>query len=90
VESRKTKKYRTDTLRSICKQLGIRGVSPEEEKEGYGGKDLQKRKVLTYGVQSVHTVSAVESTASSVSVICPCTVTAPQPAMHFDIVWLVT
>ena len=21
--------------------LGIRGVSPEEEKEGYGGKDLQ-------------------------------------------------
>jgi len=26
---------------------GIRGVSPEEEKEGYGGKDLQKRKVLS-------------------------------------------
>jgi len=25
----------------------IRGVSPEEEKEGYGGKDLQKRKVLS-------------------------------------------
>jgi len=24
---------------------GIRGVSPEEKKEGYGGKDLQKRKV---------------------------------------------
>jgi len=22
-------------------------VSPEEEKEGYGGKDLQKRKVLS-------------------------------------------
>ena len=26
---------------------GIRGVSPGEEKEGYGGKDLQKRKVLS-------------------------------------------
>ena len=26
---------------------GIRGVSPEEENEGYGGKDLQKRKVLS-------------------------------------------
>jgi len=26
--------------------LGIHGVSPEEEKEGYGGKDLQKRKFL--------------------------------------------
>ena len=26
---------------------GIRGVSPEEEKEGYGGNDLQKRKVLS-------------------------------------------
>jgi len=25
--------------------LGNHGVSPEEEKEGYGGKDLQKRKV---------------------------------------------
>jgi len=26
---------------------GNRGVSPEEEKERYGGKDLQKRKVLS-------------------------------------------
>jgi len=26
---------------------GIRGVSPEEEKRGYGGKDLQKRKLLS-------------------------------------------
>jgi len=26
---------------------GISAVSPEEEKEGYGGKDLQKRKVLS-------------------------------------------
>jgi len=25
----------------------IYGVSPEEEKEGYGGKDLQKKKVLS-------------------------------------------
>jgi len=25
---------------------GIRGVSPEEEKEGYGGKDLQKKKFI--------------------------------------------
>jgi len=26
---------------------GIRGVSHEEEKEGYGGKDLPKRNVLS-------------------------------------------
>jgi len=26
---------------------GVRGDSPEEEKEGYSGKDLQKRKVLS-------------------------------------------
>ena len=33
-------------LRSIRKQSGeIHGVSPGEEKEGWGGKDLQKRKV---------------------------------------------
>jgi len=44
VENRKSKKC-------ICSEVlvnsprGIRGVSPEEEKEGYGGKDLQKRKV---------------------------------------------
>jgi len=25
----------------------MRGVSPEEEEEGYDGKDLQKRKVLS-------------------------------------------
>jgi len=29
-----------------CSVQGIRGVSPEEGKESYGGKDLQKRKVL--------------------------------------------
>jgi len=33
-------------LRSIGKQWGIREVSPEA-KEGYGGEDLQKRKVLS-------------------------------------------
>jgi len=33
-------------LRSIGKQArGIHGVCGEEEKEGCGGKDLQKRKV---------------------------------------------
>jgi len=37
-------------LRSIVKQYwGVREVSPEEEKEGYGGKDLQKTKVLSLG-----------------------------------------
>jgi len=35
----------------ICSEVSVnspgnRGVSPEEEKEGYGGKDLQKRNVL--------------------------------------------
>ena len=34
-------------LRSIGRQSGESGVSPEAEKEGYGGKDLQKRKVLS-------------------------------------------
>ena len=35
-------------LRSNNKQsLGIHVVRPEEEKEGYGWKDLQKRKVLS-------------------------------------------
>jgi len=49
VENRKKlKSKKTDTLRSISKQCkGIRGVSLEEEKEGYGGEDLQKRKVLS-------------------------------------------
>jgi len=46
VENRKSKK--TDMLRSITKTLQrIHGVSPKEEKEGYSGKDLQKRKVLS-------------------------------------------
>ena len=35
-------------LKTISKQFGrIHVVSPDEEKEGYGGKDLQKRKVLS-------------------------------------------
>ena len=33
------------TMTDEC--VGIRGVIPEEEKEGSGGKDLQKRKVLS-------------------------------------------
>jgi len=27
--------------------MEIRGISPEEEKEGNGGKDLQKRKAIS-------------------------------------------
>jgi len=34
-------------FRSIGKQSGNRGVSPEEEKEGYDGKDLQKKRLLS-------------------------------------------
>jgi len=36
-------------LRSIGKQSekSVESVLHEEEKEGYGGKDLQKRKVLS-------------------------------------------
>jgi len=33
-------------LKSGYAHRGIRGVSSEEEKEGYGGKDLQKRNAL--------------------------------------------
>ena len=44
---KKPKSKKTDKLRSIGKQSGvICGVSLEEEKEGYGGKDLQRWKVL--------------------------------------------
>jgi len=36
-------------LRSVRKQSGgIHVVSHEEEKESYGGKDLQKRKVFLF------------------------------------------
>jgi len=51
-----TKKWKTEkkltSNERICSEVsvnspwGIRGVSPEEEKEGYGGKDLQKREVV--------------------------------------------
>ena len=50
MEKGKTKEQKkTDMLRSIGKQFrGIRRVSPaEEEKEGYGGKDLDERNVLS-------------------------------------------
>jgi len=42
-------KHRT-VKKQVCSEVwvnsprGIRGVSPEEEKEGYGGKGLQKEK----------------------------------------------
>ena len=40
-------------LRSVGKKVRrIRGISPEEEKVGYDGKDLQKRKVLSLGWKS--------------------------------------
>jgi len=46
VKNRKSKKN-PDILRSISKQSGDHVDSPEEKKEGYGRKDLQKRKVLS-------------------------------------------
>jgi len=44
-------RYKAEKLKQkkrICSEVsvnspGIRGVSPEEEKEGYGGKDLQRK-----------------------------------------------
>jgi len=48
VESSKTKKKKTDMLRSIGK---VR-VSPEEDKVRYGGKDLQKKGSFKLGVES--------------------------------------
>ena len=46
MENLKSKKKR------ICSEVSVNSpesseVSPEEEKEGYGGKDLQARKVLS-------------------------------------------
>jgi len=41
-----------DTTKDMLRNIGIRGVSREEEKEGYGGKDLQKRKVLSLEYKS--------------------------------------
>jgi len=46
VENRKTK-----NKKQVCSKVSVNSAEsvesvPEEEKEGYGGKDLQKRKVL--------------------------------------------
>jgi len=46
VENRKTKKVNRYTQKYRLTVRGIRD-SPGEEKEGYGGKDLQKRNVLS-------------------------------------------
>jgi len=55
-----TKQWKTDKLKnkktdssevSVNSPRGIRAVSPEEEKEGYGGNDLQKRKVSSAASQ---------------------------------------
>jgi len=52
-----TKKWKKELIskKRVCSEVwvivrGICGVSPEEEKEGYDGKDLQKRKVLSLEV----------------------------------------
>jgi len=47
VKNGKTKKRKTDMLRSIGKQSGESVESVLKKKEGYGVKDLQKRKVLS-------------------------------------------
>jgi len=49
VKNRKTKIANKHMLRSIGTNIvrGICGVSPEEEKEGYGGKEMQKKNVLS-------------------------------------------
>jgi len=46
VENRKSRKKKTDMLRSIGKQ-SEESVESGEEMVSYGGKDLQKRKVLS-------------------------------------------
>jgi len=53
VEKRKLKSKKTGMLRTIGKQSGreIRGVSPEEEKEGYGVKKLLTHSL--YGVSII-------------------------------------
>ena len=55
-----TEKWKTEKLKSengyarVYRQTvrGIRGVSPEEEKEGCGGEDLQKIRPSTLGGSS--------------------------------------
>jgi len=50
LKSGKTEKL--ESKKQVCSEVSVNswgnhGVSPREEKEGYGGKDLQKRKVLS-------------------------------------------
>jgi len=53
--TKKWKNRKTKNKKRICSKVlvstktvqAIHGVSPVEEKESYGGKDLQKRKVLS-------------------------------------------
>ena len=48
MENRKSReKKRICSEVSVNSPGGIHGVSPGEEMVGYGGKDLQKRKVLS-------------------------------------------
>jgi len=52
-KNRKTKKVKNGYAQKRRKTVRrIRGISPEEEKVGYDGKDLQKRKVLSLGWKS--------------------------------------
>jgi len=43
MEKRKLKSKKTDMLKNIAKHSMECGVSSEEEKEGCGGKDIQKK-----------------------------------------------
>jgi len=51
--TKKWKNRKSKKQKRICSEVsvnsnrGIRGVSPQEEKEGCSGKDLQKKKVLS-------------------------------------------
>jgi len=50
--TKKWKNRKTEKKIRICSEVSvniwrIRGVGPEEEREGYGEKDLQKRKVVS-------------------------------------------
>ena len=47
VENRKSRERKRICSEVWVNSPGIRGVSPGEEMVGYGGKDLQKRKVLS-------------------------------------------
>ena len=49
VEKRKTKMKKNGHAQKTVR--GIRGVSPEEEKEGYVGKDLQKHEGFKPGMK---------------------------------------